>query len=130
MRNILLAALVSAFISMACMTSPISAGPPHHRNGFFIGFGVGTGSAGWEDTDERAGGGVGNFRIGYAPAPNVTVGLENSSWMKRESAGTIEVNLLYSVTTFGVTYFPGQNGLFLKGGVGFASASVMLNWYW
>jgi hypothetical protein len=123
MKNTLSAVLVIALISMACMASPASAGQPHQRNGFFLGFGMGAGSAGWEGTTDRTGGFVGNFRIGYAPAPEVTVGLESSSWLKQETVGTIDLNLLYTVTTFGVTYFPGQNGLFLKGGIGFASAN-------
>jgi hypothetical protein len=123
MRHVVSAVLVIALISTVCMVAPVSAGQPHDRNGFFIGFGLGAGTAGWEGTTERAGGGIGNFRIGYAPAPNVTVGLENSSWMKKESVGTIDLTLMYTVTTFGVTYFPSNNGLFLKGGVGFATAN-------
>ena len=123
MRHVVLAALVIALISTVCLVSPVSAGQPHDRNGLFLGFGLGAGTAGWEGTSEREGGGVGNFRIGYAPAPNVTVGLESSSWMKKESVGTIDLTLMYTVTTFGVTYFPANNGLFIKGGVGFASAN-------
>ena len=123
MRHVVTAVLVIALISTVCMVIPASAGQPHDRNGFFMGFGLGAGTAGWEGTTDRAGGGIGNFRLGYAPAPNVTVGLENSSWMKKESVGTIDLTLMYTVTTFGVTYFPNNNGLYLKGGVGFASAN-------
>jgi hypothetical protein len=124
MRGKTSAALLFCIIFMIGATAPVLAERPHQRNGFFIGFGVGGGSAQWEDGADRAGGGVGKFRIGYAVAPNWTVGLESSGWLKREDAGIVgELTLLYNVSTFGVTYFPGNRGAFLKGGIGFATAS-------
>ncbi len=123
MRSVLVAILVLTLMSAVCMVAPVSAGEPHNRTGFFIGFGAGAGTAGWENGSDRSGGYVGNFRIGYAVAPEVTIGLESSSWMKRESVETIDLTLLYNVSTFGATYYPRNTGVFLKGGIGFASAS-------
>jgi hypothetical protein len=125
MRGKIAAALVLCIIYTICSAAPAPAERPHQRSGFFIGFGLGGGSAQWEGSAGRDGGGVGNFRVGYAVAPNWTVGLESSSWVKREDGGVIgDLTLIYNVSTFGATYFPGNGGTFLKGGVGFAAASV------
>jgi hypothetical protein len=124
MRGKIAAALVFCIVCLIGSAAPVFAERPHHRSGFFIGFGVGGGSAQWEENAGRTGGGVGNFRIGYAVAPNWTVGLESSSWLKREDAGGMgELTLIYNVSAFGATYFPGNHGAFVKGGIGFATAS-------
>jgi len=124
MRCKIAAALVLCIICVTGSTAPVFSEKHPDRNGFFIGFGLGVGSAGWEGEEDRAGGAVGNFRIGYAVAPNLTVGLESSSWVKREDSGILgELTLIYNVSTFGAAYFPGNGGFYLKGGIGFAAAS-------
>jgi hypothetical protein len=72
MRSVLVTILVLTLMSAVCLVAPASAAQPHDRTGFFIGFGAGAGTAGWENGGDRSGGFVGNFRIGYAVAPNVT----------------------------------------------------------
>ncbi len=125
MRGRIPTALVLCIVCTSCFAAPIFADRPHQRNGFFIGFGLGGGGAQWEDSADRTGGGVGNFRVGYAVAPNMTVGLESSSWVKRENAEQMgELTLIYNVSAIGATYFPGNKGAFLKGGIGFATATL------
>jgi hypothetical protein len=124
MRGKIAAALVICIIYTICFAAPAFAERPHRRSGFFIGFGVGGGGARWEESSGRNGGGVGNFRVGYAVAPGWTVGLESSSWLKREDAAGIgSLTLVYNVSTLGATYFPWNGGAFVKGGIGFATAS-------
>jgi len=106
----------------------------HTRSGFFVGFGLGSGNAAWDWTDSATGGnpsensGILNFRIGAAVRDNLILGLEGTSWAKRwevqSSSGTGlgEFTVTFVLTTFGVTFFPGNNGFYVKGGVGVAAA--------
>lgn len=104
---------------------------PQDRTGFFIGLGAGWGNMGADleafDTD-RENSVSGNFRFGWAVANNIAIGLESSSWVKKyDINGTsTDLNLLASVTTFAVTVFPGNMGLYLRGGLGFATAREQL----
>lgn len=124
MRGKFATVLVLCIICLASFTVPALAERPHNRDGFFIGFGLGGGSAHWKGADDRSVGGVGNFRIGYAVSPNLTFGLESCSWVKRESAGAAGgLTLIYNVSTFGATYFPWNSGAYIKGGMGYSTAS-------
>jgi len=96
---------------------------PQSRNGFFIGFGLGGGNAGIKNGDNRKTGGAGIFRIGYAVKEDLVFGLESSGWTKSETDMGVDLTLTFSVATFGVTYYPGNQGLYIKGGIGFASSS-------
>ncbi|NIO00859.1 MAG: autotransporter domain-containing protein [Candidatus Latescibacteria bacterium] len=129
MKHMVVVALVVFLLAGVCQVSPALAGHPHERTGFFIGFGGGGGSATFQDAGSRTGGAVGNFRIGYAVAPNLTIGLESSAWLKREEYGVVGLGSatatwVFSVATFGATFFPGNNGPYIKAGVGFGTASV------
>jgi hypothetical protein len=128
--------MTKSFVLFVCLVavgslavvSPAMAGDhPANRNGFFIGVGAGWGNLGVDlgslETD-RENSFSGNFRFGWAVADNVAIGLESSTWTKRyDIAGAnLNLNLLASVTTFAVTYFPGNMGLYLRGGLGFGTA--------
>lgn len=96
---------------------------PHKHSGFFIGFNLGAGTAdatipGAEDTD-REWGGSGNLRLGGAINDNLLLGAETSGWTKEENGVTLSLGTLAAA----VTYYPGESGLFLRGSIGFASAS-------
>ncbi len=116
-----LAALFSAFLVLFATSA--DAGHPHDRNGFFIGFGVGGGNAeltGQDGGSASDGGGIGNFRIGGAVKPTLTLGLENSAWVKSEEALGITVTTTLSAATFGVTWYPSaENGFYTRAGIGF-----------
>jgi len=117
----ILAAVLAAF------AAPAQAGShPHDRNGFMIGFGVGGGSAGIEDGDEREGSATGNFRIGYAVRPDLVLHFEGSGWTKKVDEGGFldEVTWTFSTGTAAITWFPGNAGAFLRAGLGAGTASV------
>jgi hypothetical protein len=107
------------------------AGKPHDRTGFYIGFGVGAGTAGWNWAEDAGGGDAAegsfvlDFRLGWAVKDNLVMGLENSTWAKNYAvAGTpVEATFTFNATTFGLTYFPGNMGLYLKGGLGFGQGT-------
>ncbi|HEU4366303.1 MAG TPA: outer membrane beta-barrel protein, partial [Candidatus Krumholzibacteria bacterium] len=50
------------------------------------------------------------------------LGLESSGWAKEEGGATLSLSTL----AFGVTYYPGETGFLLRGGIGFASSSYEL----
>ena len=120
-RLLIVLIVIGLFVSYS--QTAIAEPKPHDRNGFFIGFGLGGGSGGMEDVDDRKGGGVGNFRLGYAITPEVTIGLESSAWIWQEEQSGIDLMVSFSVATFGATYWPGNKGVYLKGGVGFGTVS-------
>jgi hypothetical protein len=124
-------------LAVAVLASPWAAGVasadpyPHARTGFFIGFGLGWGNAGASlasgvDVD-RENSGSGNFRLGWAANQSVTLGLESSSWLKTYDLGgtqSTDLKLTTTVTTFAVTVFPQNVGVYLRGGIGVAAASA------
>ncbi|MDH3217335.1 MAG: porin family protein [Candidatus Krumholzibacteria bacterium] len=133
MTRTLVLALCLVAVTAAAVTTPAMAGVyPQSRTGFFIGFGLGWGNAaaklGQSPDPDRANSVSGNLRFGWSVAQTVAIGLEASSWAKNyDVEGTnLDLNLTGTVTTFAVTYFPGNMGLFLRGGLGFSTASVKL----
>ena len=122
--------IVIAVVAMALQFAAVPAfADEHSRDGFFIGFGLGWGNAGAEVSGpdpDRANSGSGNFRLGWAVAPNVAIGLENSSWIKSyDIAGTsTDLKLTGTVTTFALTYWPGNMGLYMRGGMGVATGTA------
>jgi hypothetical protein len=115
-------------IGVILHTSTANATHPHERNGFMIGFGVGGGSFAFEDLDGD-GGGVGNFRLGYALNPAWVIHLETNAWRKtsEEAATFAGITFVGDVTVTAANavaaatfYPPPANGLFLRGGFGFA----------
>ena len=101
---------------------------PHTRGGFILGLNAGGGSAGltFEDLNgessnsDREGGGAFNIRAAWAFNPQFAAGLEMNSWTKDEGGSTVT----FDVTAAAATFYPGANGLFLRGGVGAGTVDV------
>ena len=90
---------------------------PHERDGVVLGFNLGAGTAavnaaGYDS--EREGGLAGNGRIGYAFSPELAVGLEGNFWTKKVDSETWTFN----VGAATLTYYPGAQGFFVRGGLG------------
>jgi hypothetical protein len=126
---------IAALAAFALAPTGALAGYPPDRNGFMIGFGVGGGSVGIEDGDEREGGVTGNFRIGYAVAPTLVIHLESSAWTKTSEGELVgidedtflsiygDVTWTFSTAVAALTYYP-SSGLFFRGGLGVGVAEV------
>lgn len=124
----------ASLVVVALLLGATSAGAtkPHDRGGFFIGFGLGVGAAGWDwandlDDEPGEGSGVAQFRLGGALRDNLVLGFELSSWVKKWElqSGSLDVGDVtanFSAATFAATWFPGNVGFFVKGGVGAATA--------
>ncbi len=123
-----IAALASAATVVAC-AAPVAqaASWPHDRNGFMIGFGIGGGSLGLEDGEEREGSGLGNFRIGWAVRPDLVLALETEGWTKEIDTTPGEVTWTFSVATAALTWYPGAGGGYLRGGIGVGVADAELD---
>lgn len=98
------------------------------RDGWFVGFGVGGGTAalthGGESTD-REGAPAGSFRAGFDFSPELGLGLETNGWSKSENVsggGTATTTLSVGAAT--LYYHPPTNGLVLRGGVGYGTANA------
>lgn len=121
MRRTTLAAI--AILSLLVSGVAWAGDNPHHHGGFFIGFNLGAGTADVtvpsEGDADREWGAAADFRLGGAVTENLLLGLESSGWAKEEDGSTLSLSTL----AFGVTYYPGETGFFLRGGIGFASSS-------
>lgn len=125
-RGIAGIAAIAAALSLPA--APAAAGDwPHDRNGFMIGFGVGGGSLGIEDGDEREGSGIGNFRVGYAVRPDLVLALETEGWTKSFDSVAGDVTWSFSVATAALTWYPGAQGAYLRGGIGVGVADAELD---
>ena len=122
-------ALVALVVHFAA--APAMAGNHEHsRSGFYLGLGLGWGNAGAEingtEDPDRANSGSGNFRFGWSVADNLTLGLESTSWFKNYDIEGInaDLSLTGTVTALALTYFPGNMGLYMRGGMGIATGTV------
>src|SRR6266487_1476306 len=100
----------------------VRAQHPQTRQGFWIGFGFGGGSAhltcnGCTDTTLTAG--TGHLKMGGTVRPNLLIGGEVNAWSKPKENG--EEFTVGNVSAI-VQYYPAPaNGFFLKGGLGYAT---------
>jgi hypothetical protein len=126
--RILMRLLALALALTASSSLPLAAqGNPQTRQGFFISFGFGAGSLGFdcdncdEDDDERANGVNFNFRAGGTLSQRLLIGGEINGWTKSEDDVTVTVMNIGPVLQF---YPSAQGGFFLKGGLGLANFEV------
>jgi Autotransporter beta-domain len=116
-------ALASGILATVARAEPY----PNDRNGFMIGFGLGAGSLGFEDGDQRETSGIGDFRIGYAVRPDVVLHVESNAWVKTYTdalLGSGDVTVTSSAVLAAVTYYPQGNGAYFRGGLGGGRVSL------
>ncbi len=111
----------AAFLSslaIALTAQPVAAQESGLHNGFWFGFGVGSG---WVHIScdiceaNRNLGISGNIRVGVATSPGLLLGAEVNGWVKSEEAVD---ELLASLSAVAYWYPNPAGGLYLKGGVG------------
>ncbi|HET6347755.1 MAG TPA: outer membrane beta-barrel protein [Candidatus Krumholzibacteria bacterium] len=111
---------MSSLVITCSMAGSARAQNPPERNGFFLGFNVGGGSAKISSDPNREGGSDFNLRLGGAIKDDLLIGLEISSWLKDQSGTTV----FFDAYTAALTYYPGNQGFFVRGGVGVGSVTV------
>lgn len=114
-----------------------SRAEPHVRNGWYAGIGYGgnfakldlADSQGYSQESEWSG--TLNLRAGFAIDQNLLLGAEYIRWTKDYAIanlqGDIPVDVTLSGTVLAVTYFPGNAGFMLRGGLGVAMANVAVD---
>jgi hypothetical protein len=133
------AGIVVLVVLVIVLAVPVGAGPPAHRTGFFIGFGLGFGMATWDWADPEQFGsapsewaGTGNLHLGGALREDLVLGAEFQGWAKKwrveRSTGEQLADLTVQMgsLTFAATWWPGNVGYYLRGGIGIGRAQVEL----
>ena len=98
---------------------------PQTREGFWIGFGFGYGTAGLTcdacGSTTREGSASGYVKLGGTLNKSVLLGGEVDAWTKSESGATVTLG---NVSAAAYLYPAPQTGFFFKGGVGYANLRV------
>lgn len=98
-----------------------SAGRPHTREGFWFSGGLGVGSLGCEDCDDRDTSVSADLALGGTLSPRFLIGGGTSAWVKEEDGLTLTVATLEARVRF---YPRAASGFFLTGGLGFGTIRV------
>jgi hypothetical protein len=118
-------AVASLGVLLALVASPLEAQEEERHRGFWVsvGFGAGVSSADVVANQSRWGG-AGYLRAGGVPDGHVVLGTELIGWV----TGQNDVYTSRGAVTLFVQYYPSTTGgLFFKGGLGSAGASVTTN---
>lgn len=123
MKKILFA-LTLLTLMLSTSTSAVTKVKNTDHGGFYVGFGIGFGSLGidFNNSDvtyDREDGGAGVFFIGGAIKPNLLLGLDANAWTKKNDNVTRTISTSSACLTYYLT-----PRFFVKGGAGFASADV------
>jgi hypothetical protein len=115
-----------AGILALCAAGSALAQRPQTRDGFWIGFGIGYGSADVKSDSipaaaSRESGPTGFLKLGGALGKKVLLGGEVNAWTKSESGLTLTLGNVSAAAYF---YPAPATGFYLKGGVGFANFRV------
>jgi len=116
---------VALLAVLSCTAATAQAQYPQRRDGFWISFGLGYGSANVTcdncNSGPRTGGFTGFLKLGGTPSRNVLIGASLNGWT-RETAGVNES--LGNITT-SLFYYPvASSGFFLTGGLGFSAYNI------
>jgi hypothetical protein len=128
-RNSILGFVFALLLVPATMPQAVRA-DPHVRNGIYAGIGYGGswGTIELGDNQQSEVSGTLNVRAGWALRQDLLLGAEYMRWAKDYEYKTLQGSIPYRVTLSGavaaVTYFPGNVGFMLRGGLGVADASV------
>lgn len=116
-----------ALVALAVVLTPVAVsaqGHPQTREGFWIGFGLGYGSLGFECSgcgNDRVGGASGYLKMGGKLSDKLLLGGESNAWTKDDAGTTVTAGNV-SVVLY---YYPSTtSGFFLRAGLGGASLDI------
>jgi len=122
--------LLALALAVVAVATDRARAEPHTRTGFFVGFGLGSSNASWNWSGGRSSewSGGGSLRLGMALANDLLLGVEAWRWAHdyqiETSTAPVPVEARLTAATLAATYFPGNAGFFLRGGVGVADGRV------
>jgi hypothetical protein len=107
--------LTAALTLALLITSGLAAQRPQTRSGFWFHGGLGVGSVGCEDCDERTSGGAGVIALGGTLSDHFLLGGSFNGWARSEDDATLSV----ATVTVATHIYPWANGgFFITAGVG------------
>jgi hypothetical protein len=114
--------VLAAFV-VALAPAASAQGHPQTREGFWIGFGIGWGSLSYSCSGCSGSQGAvsGYLKMGGTLGPKLLIGGETNGWTKDESGTRFTAGNASAAVYF---YPSPANGLFLRGGLGWASLSA------
>lgn len=111
-------------LALVLVSAASAQGRPQTREGFWIGFGLGYGSLGFDCSgcgSDREGAVSGYLKLGGTLSPKLLLGGETNGWTKEDQG----VRLTASNVSAVVYFYPSPTGgFFLRGGLGFATLSI------
>lgn len=117
-------AALAAFAIMLSIPSAASAQREHTRQGFWFNVGLGVGSLGCDDCDDRTSSVSGQIGLGGTLSQKVTLGVMSSGWTKSEDGATLTVGTLTAAIRF---YPSATGGFFLTAGLGLGSIKASVD---
>ncbi len=117
--------VIATTVVAAVSSAGLARAEQPSRTGFSAGFGLGGASVSWTWPDgerRREESGAGNARAGWAVSQGVLLGIELWAWSKDYEIGSapedVPANVTVWTATAAATYYPGNTGFFLRGGLG------------
>ena len=108
-------------LPLALVALPVDAQTTSHRQGFFIGFGLGGGGGSVGD-DEGVNGGMGWLTLGGTISPRLRLAADFEGMTPKGDNSDFTLG----TSTFAALYYPSvTSNFFLKGGIGAATVAVM-----
>ncbi len=109
-------------LALVCVLVPAAmAQRPQVRDGFWFSIGVGGGSLGCDECDDRTNGGAGTLAFGGKLSNTVLMAGSANGWTKSEDGATLTIGLVAVEARF---YPRTSGGFFLKAGAGIGSADL------
>ncbi len=116
--------MTTLFALMLLVASGLGAQRPQARSGFWINLGVGGGSLGCENCDERTSAVSGQLALGGTLSDRVLLGGSINSWTKQEGGITFNASTVTAMVRF---YPSATGGFFLSGGLGVATSAANID---
>jgi len=109
-------------LALFLMAVPLAAQYPQTRQGFWFHAGLGYGSLGCDDCDDREGGLSGGLALGGTlGSGKVLLGAATTGWTKEENDVRLSVGTLLAI----IRWYPSATGgFFLTGGLGFGTIKL------
>lgn len=105
---------IAVLLATLLLTS--SAAAQQTRQGFWFNIGLGYGSLGCDDCDDRTGGASGGLSLGGTLGAHWLLGVGFAGWSKEEDGATLRVGTVDARLRF---YPSAAGGFFLTGGLGY-----------
>ena len=117
----------SSFVAIALLTLAASTGSAQatsNREGFWFNIGIGAGSLGCNDCEDRVTGPSGGLALGGTISRQFLLGAFSNGWAKEEDGVTITAGTL----VVGARFYPSESsGFFLLGGIGIGRIDLAIS---